>query len=393
MNKLLLFSSIWCICFVSCSDAPPKPVPPKPLVNTIQATLRDIESSDAFPANITGKNNNDVRPKTSGYIKEMLVDEGQRVKKGQLLFRLETNIQNQNQNAAKAQVETATANVESAQAQVKLAQVEVGRLVPLVEKGIISSVQLETAKANLQRAQSQVNQAQASVSVTQSNLMGISEDIKFSNVVSPIDGVVGKLNFREGALVSPQTALPITTISDISEIFAYFTLNEKQFIHFFQNSPGADLDAKIKKIDSVQLKLSDGSIYPFKGKITTSTGQIDPSTGTIKFRVSIRNNGLLSNGSTGEILIPRNLKNVLVIPESAIFEQQGFAYVYKVQGDSILSAVVGVKDRINNLAIIDKGIKPDEELVANGVDKLRNGIKVNPLRTSIDSVANIPRVK
>lgn len=372
------------------ASQPPAMVPNLPAVAVDQRT---VESFYIYPADIEGKNNNAVRAKISGYIKKVLVDEGDVVKKGQLLFQLETNVQNQSASAGKAQIEAANANIKAAEAQVQAAQVEVDRLIPLVQKNIISNVQLETAKAKLAQAQGQLSQAKAAYQVAQASYKGTVANINFANITSPINGIVGKINFREGALVSPQDQMPLTNISQSGDVYAYFTLNEKQFIYFFQNYPGKTIDDKLKNLGDVSLQLADNSIYPIKGKIETSTGQIDPNTGTIQFRASFKNNGLLSNGSTAKIMIPRIFKDVLVIPESATYEQQGFVYTYKLQGDSVVNVIVTLSDRVNNLAIIESGLSLNDTVIASGVASLRNGMKVKPNLVNIDSITNIKVVE
>lgn len=386
-----LFVLLFVISFTACKGKKNQAgamnmVPQMPVVEVSQ---RDVESFYIFPADIEGKNNNAVRAKITGYIKKVLVDEGAIVKKGQLLFQLETNILNENASAAKANIAAANANIKAAEAQVQAAQVEVDRLVPLVTKNIISNVQLETAKAKLAQAQGQLAQTKAASQSSIANYKGVAANINFSNITSPINGVVGKINFREGSLVSPQDQLPMTTVSQIGDIYAYFTLNEKQFIYFFQHVEGKDIEDKIKQIREVSLQLADNSIYPIKGKIETSTGQIDPNTGTIQFRASFKNNGILSNGSTARVMIPRKYENVLVIPESATYEQQGFVYAYKVQGDSVVNTIVNVVDRVNNLAIIDNGLVKGDKIIAAGVGNMKNGMKVKPNIVNIDSITNI----
>lgn len=389
----VLILNLFILSFISCKNEDTQKVTLAKLP-VVQIEKRDIKSFYIFPTNISGKNNNQVRPKITGYINEVLIDEGQHVKKGQILFKLETNVQDQDASSARAQIAAANATIEAANAQVQSAQVEVNRLIPLVEKNIISSVQLETARANFLKAKGQLSQAKAQLSTAQANYQGVNENIKFSTITSPIDGLVGKLNYRKGALVSPQDPNPITTISDTSEVYAYFTLNEKQFIYFFQNFTGTDLDDKINQVAPVQLELANGSIFEEEGKLETSTGQIDPNTGTIQFRVKFENkNSLLSNGSTGKVKIPHNYNQVLAIPESSTFEQQGFVYAYKVIADSVQMVTIELKDRVNNLAIIEKGLKEGDIVVAKGVGNLKNGVKIIPQKTSIDSIISLESVK
>jgi membrane fusion protein (multidrug efflux system) len=272
--------------------------------------------------------------------------------------------------------------------------VGVDKLIPLVEKDIVSNIQLETARANLLKAKGQLSQAQAGHSAAKANFQSIEENIKFSTITSPIDGIVGKLNSRAGSLVGPSDPKPITTVSDVSEVYAYFSVNERQYIYFFQKFPGASLEDKISLVPPIGLELANGSLFEEKGAVETSTGQIDPATGTIEFRVKFENkNGLLSNGNTGKIRVPRMYENVLVVPESATYEQQGFTYVYKSQGDSVISVVVEIKDRVGNLAIIEKGLEEGELVVGTGVGNLKNRMRITPQKVTIDSMIQIKTVR
>ncbi len=392
--KTTVLGLLLAVVLVSCKSETKKPQAQAMPYPVVSVEKKDVNTYYIMPTNIAGINNNQVRPKISGYIKEVLVDEGQKVKKGQLLFKLETNIQDQNASVARQQITSASANIEAAKAQVQAAQVEVDKLVPLVEKNIISHVQLETARANLLKAKGQLSQAQAGHSSARANYQAVNENIKFSNITSPIDGVIGKFNYRAGALVGPQDPTPITTVSDVSEIYAYFTVNERQYIYFFQNFPGTTLEDKINSVPPIELELANGTIYDEKGTLETSTGMMDPNTGTMQFRVKFENkNGLLTNGSTGKIRIPRTYKDAIVIPESATFEQQGIVYAFKVQADSVVTTVIQPKDRVHNLVVVEKGVNNGETVVAKGISGLRNGVKIAPQPVSLDSIINISKVQ
>lgn len=393
-NMKFIFAFLFAILLISCNKKEKQVQVNKLPYPVVKVGQKDVQTFYTFPSNIAGINNNQVRPKITGYIKEVLIDEGQHVNKGQVLFKLETNIQDQNASAAKDQISSANANIEAAKAQVKAAQVEVDKLMPLVEKNIISPIQLETARANLMRAKGVLSQAQAGYSSAKADYQAINENIKFSIITSPIDGVIGKFNSRVGALVSPQDPNPITTVSDVNEVYAYFTLNEKQYIYFFQNFPGKTLEEKLTLVPPIELELADGSIYEEPGKLEASTGVMDPNTGTIQFRVKFNNkNGLLTNGSTGKIRIPRTYKDVLVIPESATFEQQGIIYTYKVQADSVVSTVITSRDRVNKLVVIEKGLEKGDQIVAQGTANLRNGTKIIPKEVQLDSILTISKIK
>ena len=317
-----------------------------------QIQTQTVEGYNEYPVNIEGIINSDVRAKTSGYIQKVLVDEGARVRKGQPLFRLETQSLSQDAEAAKAQV--------------NVAQVEVDKLKPLVEKNIISPVQLETAKANLA-------QAKAAYS-------SIAANIGYATVKSPVDGYVGSINFREGALVSAADATPLTTVSDISKVYAFFTLNESQYIDHLKRMTGKTKAERIKNFPDVSLILANGDIYSEKGRIQTSTGQISETTGTIKVRAAFDNpNELLTNGNSGKIRIPSTYKNAVVVPQSSTFEQQGKVMIYTLGEDNkVSSKIIEVEAKVDNLYVVKSGIDTNTKIVASGVSKLRDGMPIAP---------------
>ncbi|MDT0691288.1 efflux RND transporter periplasmic adaptor subunit [Salegentibacter sp. F188] len=328
----------------------------------LEVPSRTITGYTSYPASLEGVVNSAVRAKVSGYITDVLVDEGQKVNKGQLLFKLETQSLSQDAGAARANVNAA--------------QVEVDKLKPLVEKNIISSVQLETAKAKLAQAQA--------------SYQSVAANIGYASIKSPVDGYVGAIPYREGALVSPGDPTPLTTVSQINEIYAFFSMNESDYLNFIQTTEGENLAEKLKNIPPVELQLVNGTTYDHKGKIETVTGQIDPSTGTVSFRAVFPNpNEILASGNSGQVRIPKTYENVPVVPEASSFEQQGRVYVYRVQGDSLaVSRVIEVRDRVQKLIVVASGIEPGEKIIAQGVGQLRNNTPIKPQPVSFDSIAN-----
>ena len=365
MNKVLILSSI-ALLVIGCkngnqqgagammSAAASKQLP------TITVGEQRTTSDLAFPVNIEGVVNSPVQAKISGYITQVLVDEGQVVTQGQPLFQLETQTLSQSAASAKAQVE--------------IAQVEVNKIRPLVEKNIVSKVQLETAQANLQRAQAAYNE--------------IAANIGFAVVKAPVSGVVGAISYREGALVTANNTV-LTTVSDVKDVYAYFSMNEKDYLSFLSQSKGATTKEKLANFGEVSLILANGQPYNHKGKLQTVTGQIDPSTGSIQIRAVFPNpDRLLTNGNSATILIPQTFDKSLVIPEVAIFEQQGKIFAYKVVNDTIKQTVVTLKNRANNLAVVESGLKAGDVIIVQGLNGVRTGDKVTPQPVSMDSIVN-----
>ncbi|GGX05362.1 efflux RND transporter periplasmic adaptor subunit [Aquimarina muelleri] len=334
------------------AEGPPAPFP------VSQVQQKTVTGYQEYPTNLEGIVNSDVRAKVPGYIQKVLVDEGQKVRKGQVLFRLETQSLNQDAGAAKARI--------------NVAQVEVDKLIPLVEKNIISPVQLETAKANLAQAKA--------------NYSSISASIGYGTIKSPVDGYVGAINFREGTLVTPSDPTALTTVSNISKVYAFFSLNETQYLDFLQNAEGQNLKEKLANYSAIDLVLANGSTYSEKGKIETSTGQVNKNTGTISLRAVFNNpNQLLTNGNSGKIRIPTVYENAIVIPQKATFEQQGNIMLFKLdQGNKVKTSIVKVKTTIDNLYVVESGVDVKDKIIVFGVGKLRNGMEISPQETSFE---------
>ena len=331
---------------------------PFPVTEVPQRTLTGYTT---YPVKIEGIINSEVRAKVSGYITDVLVDEGQEVKKGQLLFKLETQSLNQDAAAAKANVNAA--------------QVEVDKLKPLVEKNIISNVQLETAKAKLQQAQSSYN--------------SVAANIGYANIKSPVDGYVGSIRLREGALMSPTSTQPLTTVSNISKVYAYFSMNETEYLDFLKEYEGEKVQDKINNMPEVELKLANGTTYSEKGKIETINSQVNENTGSISFRAVFDNpSRLLSNGNSGKIVIPKTYENVLIVPQESTFERQGKVLVYKVGANNkVTSSTLEIITRIDNLYVVKSGVKQGDTIVAKGLAKLRPDTEIKPQPVAFDSVA------
>lgn len=363
MKHLILFIILFTFLLISCSDknqgGPQRGgIMPYPVIEVPTETVTVYNS---YPTNITGVINSEVRPKIGGYITQVLVDEGEKVRKGQTLFRLETQSLSQDAGAAKANINAA--------------QVEVDKLKPLVEQNIISSVQLETAKAKLAQAQSTFN--------------SVAANIGYANITSPVNGVVGAINFRKGALVTAQNQLPLTRVSSIQNVYAYFSLNEKDFLTFVSNAEGKSMEEKIKSLPKVTLMLANGEEYNKKGTIETISGEINQQTGTVTFRALFDNSeGMLRNGSSGTIKVPETYENVIIVPILSTFEQQGKTFVYKVVSDSLVIATLDIIASKDKIYLVKDGISKGTTILAKGANKVRAGTKIKPNLTVLDSITN-----
>ncbi|RRJ89737.1 efflux RND transporter periplasmic adaptor subunit [Flavobacterium macacae] len=355
MKKKSIFSAlIAVVVLASCGKKQEQAQGPQgPVPFPVQTIVKqDAVVYQDYTANLEGQQNVEIRPKVNGFIQKIYVDEGQVVRKGQLLFKLET--QTQNQDAA------------AAQATVKAAQVEVDRLKPLVDRKIISEVQLETAKARLAQAKSAYG--------------AIAANIGFGTIVSPVNGVIGSLPFREGSLVSSTSEMPLTTVSDTKIVRAYFSMNEKQLLFFNKTFKGATTAEKLKAAPEVSLLLVDGSEYDQKGKIATMNGLVNPTTGTTQFRAEFNNpQGLLRSGSSGIVRLPIVQKEVMLVPQNAIFEVQGKQTLYVVEkGNKVKSRIVTTNGTSELNFIVTDGIQQGEMVVIEGASKLRDDMEIVP---------------
>jgi membrane fusion protein (multidrug efflux system) len=378
MNKLirLIIPAIASVALISCAGEKQQQGGGVPEYPVIEVTTGDYTGYQDYPTKIEGIQNIQIRAKVSGYVDEILFDEGETVKRGQVLFQLETASLSQDAEAARSAIETA-------QSQVEAAQLEVEKLQPLVKKEVISEMQLATAKADLNSAKAQLKQAK-------SNYQSITANVGYAKIISPVDGVVGKINLREGSLVGPTTTQALTTVANISRVYAYFSLNEREFLALTKKLEGKTLTDKLMKLPAVSLQLADGSDYELKGRVDASTGNIDPETGAIQLRAIFDNpNRILRNGSSGIISLPREYKDAIAIPALSTFERQGKRLTYLINGgDSLRSRPIEVQDEVGKYFIISRGLNSGDRILAKGIGKVRSGAQIKPVIVPMDSVVN-----
>ncbi|KIO50866.1 efflux RND transporter periplasmic adaptor subunit [Flavobacterium hibernum] len=329
-----------------------------------------------FPASIQGQQNIEIRPRVEGYIDKIFVDEGAVVKAGQPLFKI-------NAPEYEQEVRTATASIKSAQANLSSAKLAVNKVKPLVEKGIISKYDLESAQYTYESALATLAQANAA-------LVNAKVNLGYTTVTSPVNGVVGSIPFRLGSLVSSNTTEPLTTVSSIGNVYAYFAVNEKMFLKFTEKSgSGASMAQKIKQIPAVSLLLSDGSIYSEKGNIETVNGLINTETGSVNVRARFPNpKGIIRSGSSATVRIPNEVKDVIIVPQSATFELQDkiFAVTVGKDGKTKNVNITVLENTAGNYYVVTSGLKPGDQIVLEGVASLKDGSEIKPQNQNAETV-------
>lgn len=340
----------------------------------VKLDTASVTTWQEYPATVQGTTNVEIRPQVSGYLEKIYVEDGAWVSQGQPLFRINSKEYSQYSNSAAATIQLAKANVEKA-------QVEVDRLQPLVANKVIAEVQLKTAKANLHEAEAAYAQAvsgKGSADIT----------LGYTLITAPVSGYVGHINFKQGSLIGKGEPDPLTVLSEVNNVHAYFSMSEADFFGFFANVPGKTAEEKIKNVPAVELQLADNSIYNTKGKVELVQGQFDRSSGSISFRAVFANNEkLLRSGITGKIRIPFSLQNKLVVPQQSTYELQDKVYVFAV-GDSnkVISKQITIKGKSNGNYIVEKGVNSGETIVYSGLQRLRDGAVIAPQPISLDSV-------
>lgn len=333
-------------------------------VETIQTTTADLKTS--YPATIKGMQDIEIRPKVSGYLVKLLVDEGATVRKGQPLFLIDSEQYRATVKAAKAQIRVCRANIATQKLTVDNKRM-------LFKQNIISSYDLKTAENTLASYEAQLAAAEAQLQSAQDNL-------RWCTVTSPADGVVGSIPYRVGSLVSGQSAEALTTVSNISKMYVYFSMTEKQLLALTREAGG--VNAAIKKMPAVSLVLSDGTTYSQSGTISTVSGVIDPSTGSVQMRATFDNaQHILRSGGTGSILIPTHASDAIMVPQSATFDVQDKKFVYVVNADKTVATreITVLPQNNGQTYVVASGLRAGERIVVDGVNQLKNGQKINPI--------------
>lgn len=318
-----------------------------------------------IPTTLEGENDVEIRPQISGFLTKVCVEEGQRVSKGQTLFIID-------QVSLQAQVDAAQAAVAVAQANVNTAQTNMNNNKILFDKNIISQPAYQTSVDAYNAAKAQLNQ-------TQANLTSARKTLSYSTVTAPASGVVGKIDFREGSLVSPSSLL--TVLSDNAEMRAMFSLNEKELLALTDGGKRT-IDEAIKQMPEVTLELADGTTYEYPGKIISISGVIDPATGSVSAKALFPNpKGMLHSGNTGRILLPQVHREIITVPQAATYEIQDMKFVYVVNDSNKVKsrAIQIAPENDGQNYIVIGGLQPGETIVTEGVGiSVKEDMQITP---------------
>ena len=359
------------VVLASCGGGQQQQQMPVPQIATMTVEYGNSELESAYPVTIKGRTDIAIRPQVSGFITKVHVDEGQQVRKGQVLFTLD-QVQYQ------AAVDAAQAAIRVAESAVNTAQLTADNKRRLYDKNIISEYEWQMADNQLKQAKAQLASANAQLVTAQKNLA-------YTVVTAPSDGVIGSIPNREGSLASPSSMEPLTTVSDNSEVYAYFSLNEKDILGMTDNG-ARSLNSSVDAMPPVSLRLANGEIYPEKGKVATVSGVIDNTTGAATIRALFNNpSGMLRSGSTGSVLIPNSFEKVIIIPQSATSELQNIRFAYVVNDSNKIVAtpiqVSPISDGKNFIVV--SGLEVGQRIAVEGVGtSVRDGITIQPVDAS-----------
>lgn len=337
-----------------------------PVVSIIE---KDIKLDKFYVSDIQAIQNVEIRSRISGFLERIHVDEGQYVKKGQVLFTISGE-------EYRAVVEEATAAVNSMIADANTVELEVEKVKLLVDKKIVSATELAVASARLRAMNAKVEEERATLAHARARL-------SYTTIRAPYDGVVDRIPLKVGSLLEEGTL--ITTVSDITSVFAYFNISENEYLDYLRSKPADTAeDGNI-----VRLILSDGQEYTHVGRIETVVSEFNENTGSIAFRARFPNTQfLLKHGASGKVKLSSDMDDALMIPQKAVFEIQDKNYVYVLDKENKVHMRNFVpKTRFGKFYIVQSGLREGDKIVYEGIQDMRDGMEVLPRIVHMDSLS------
>ncbi|WP_143959892.1 efflux RND transporter periplasmic adaptor subunit [Litoribacter populi] len=336
-----------------------------PQIPVLELQPQSIEIPQNYICEIQAVQFVEVRAKVEGFVDRIYVDEGEFVTKGKPLFQLTSMEFNEMVNGANARLM-------QARAEAKAANLEVERLKVLVDKDIITASELELAKSKRAVAESAIAEAESTLKNAQTGL-------SYTTIRAPFDGIVDRIPFKTGSLVTAGDLL--TNITDISEIFAYYKINENEYLNYMRKKIKEEGEDQV--IEDLTLILSDGTTYAHKGHLETMEADFERGTGSIAFRVRFPNpNSLLKHGASGKIQMTNQLEDVYLIPQKSTFEIQDFSYVYVVDSENTVKVRSFKPLKRHDVFYAAQGFNPGDRIIFEGIQQVKDGVKILPDQVS-----------
>lgn len=328
------------------------PIPVKEVTTTKTSIMQ------SYVADIQAVQNVEIRNRVAGFLDKIFIDEGQFVRKGQPLFQI-------NDDEYRSEVAKVKANLSSAIAEHQAASLEIERLQLLVNKNIVSAGDLKVAQAKQAALQAKIDEAK-------SILNNAEKQLSYTIIRAPFDGIVNRIPMKPGSLLAEGTLL--TSVSDVSSVYAYFNLSENEYLNYLSESNSGDFS-------KVALQLADGSVYEFTGEVETSASEFEKGTGSIAFRAKFKNpKRFLKHGATGKVLINTHVNNAILIPQKAVFEIQDRSFVYVLKSDNSVEMKSFVPEmRTQDQFLVAEGLQAGEKIVCEGVQNIKNGMVIEPI--------------
>ena len=346
--------------FISCNQSQESKSGDENSTLVMKLTSTSIEMAQSYVADVQAVQFVEIKPKVEGFVEDVLVDEGEHVQKGQVLFKLSSA-------ELYEEVKEAQANYKQVQAELKMAEVEVDRVKRLVEKDIVSSIRLEQAMAEADVARLRVQQAKSRLLRTETNY-------SYTTITSPFEGYVDRIPFKVGSLVTPTSLL--TSLTDVSEMFAYFKINEKEYLEYKRTQLSG---VEQPEYNNLELILSDQTTYPYKGTVETVEGDFERGTGSIAFRARFSNpDRLLRHGVSGKIRMLTQMDSVILVPQRSTFEIQDFTYVYTVNEEGKVSVRSFEPLSRHGAYYVTKDLPDNTVIVYEGVQQVSDGMIITP---------------
>ncbi len=370
--SMILLSSLGC-------GKSEQPQAPPPQVEVVQVEQRDVPIPNEWIGTLEGLVNAQIRPQVTGYLIRRTYQEGSFVKKGELLFEIDPRTFQAALDLTKGQLANAEQQLAQAEANQVKAQLDVDRYIPLAKEQAVSQQALDNAVQTNLAAQAAVRAAKAQIEAAKAQVEAAQLNLGFTKIVSLIDGIAGVAQAQIGDLVSQTTLL--TTVSTLDPIKVYFPVSERGYLNYIRENPDVAKRAAQEKKLVLELILADGRLYPNKGSFSFADRQVDVRTGTLRLEGLFPNPGnILRPGQFARVrAITTTKKDALLVPQRAVTELQGSYQVAVVGNDNKVSIrPVKVGERVGTQWIIDEGLKPGENVVAEGIQQVKAGMPVNP---------------